>query len=47
MSRQELKDDGTYWESSFTTIANCSKKTMRVRFYEDDSNVVELDFNKQ
>ena len=45
MSRQELKDDGTYWESSFTTIANCSDKTMRVRFYEDDSNVVELSFN--
>lgn len=45
MSRQELKDDGTYWESSFTNIANCSDKTMRVRFYEDDSNVVELSFN--
>lgn len=44
MSRQELKDDGTYWESSFTTIANCSDKTMRVRFFEDDSNVLNLEF---
>ena len=46
MSRQELKDDGTYWESSFTTIANCNEKTMQVRFYEDDSNVINLDFER-
>lgn len=46
MSRQELKDDGTYWESSFTTVANCSKKTMRVRFFEDDSNVINVGFEK-
>ena len=46
MSRQELKDDGTYWESSFTTIANCNEKTMRVRFYEDNSNVLNLGFDK-
>lgn len=44
MSRQEIKDDGTYWESSFTTIANCNEKTMRVRFFEDDSNVINLSF---
>lgn len=46
MSRQELKDDGTYWESSYTTIANCNEKTMRVRFYEDDSNVINIGFEK-
>ena len=45
MSRQELMDDGTYWESSYTNIANCSEKTMRVRFYEDDSKVVDLSFD--
>lgn len=46
MSRDELKDDGTYWESSYTTIANCSNKTMRVRFYEDDSNVINIGFDE-
>lgn len=45
MSRQELKDDGTYWESSYTNIANCTNKTMKVRFYEDDSNIVDLSFS--
>lgn len=46
MSRQELKDDGTYWESSYTTIANCTDKTMFVRFFEDDSNTIDLSFDR-
>lgn len=41
-SRQELQDIGTYWESSYTTVVNCNKKTMKVRFFEDDNNIVEL-----
>lgn len=41
-TREELKDDGSFWESSYTTVANCSRKTMRVRFFEDNGNVIEL-----
>lgn len=41
-SRQELKDMGTFWESTFMNVVNCNKKTMKISFYEDDSNCVEI-----
>ncbi len=45
-TRQGLMDDGSFWESSFTTVANCTRKTMRVRFFEDNGNVVALDASR-
>ena len=46
MTREQIMDDGTYWESSFTNLVNCSKKTLTVRFFEDDSRVITLGFDK-
>ncbi len=36
-SIQQRKDEGTQWLSVWQTIANCSKKTLTVTFFEDDS----------
>ena len=46
MTREEIMDDGTYWESTFTHVVNCNKKTMTVRFFEDDNKVMTLGFDK-
>lgn len=42
MTREEIAATNQYWESVLTTVTNCNKKTMRIRFFEDDSRVVEL-----
>ena len=34
---QQLKDEGTQWLSAWQTIANCTKKTVKVIFFEDDA----------
>lgn len=39
---QTLRDRGASWLSVFTTVANCTEKTMRVRFFEDDAKVSAL-----
>lgn len=46
MTREEIMDNGQYWESTFTNLVNCNKKTMTVRFFEDDSKVITLGFDK-
>lgn len=35
-SLQQIRDEAKYWQSSLTIITNCSKKTMHVRFFEDN-----------
>lgn len=42
MSRQEQQDKNEYWESSFTEVINCNNKTLKVRFFEDDSKTITL-----
>lgn len=44
MTRQEIQDEGDYWESIFTVVANCTKKTIFVRFFEDDTRGTTLAF---
>lgn len=46
MTREQIMDDGNYWESSFTNLVNCNKKTLTVRFFEDDNRVITLGFDK-
>ena len=46
MTREQIMDDGHYWESVFTNLVNCNKKTMTVRFFEDDNKVMTLGFDK-
>ena len=41
-TRQEKKDMGDFWETTFTNVVNCNKKTMKLRFFEDDTNCIEL-----
>ena len=36
-SLQTLKDEGTQWLSVWQTTANCSNKTLKVVFFEDDA----------
>ncbi len=42
LSRQEKQDKNSIWESTLSTRTNVMKGTMRVRFYEDESRVVNL-----
>lgn len=42
MTRQELEAANKFWETILTIVVNCSNKTMTIRFFEDDSRVVEL-----
>lgn len=44
LSRQELRDANTYWESVFTEVVNCNERTLLVRFYEDDAKTLTLGF---
>ncbi len=41
---QTLRNRGTKWLSVFTTVANCSDKTMNIRFFEDESKMTTLSF---
>lgn len=41
---QTLRNRGTSWLSVFTTVANCTDKTLHVRFFEDESKVAVLTF---
>lgn len=44
-TRQEQQDKNEYWESSFTEVINCNKKTLLVRFFEDDEKIIKLSFD--
>lgn len=44
MTRKEMESENHYWESILTTVTNCNNKTMTIRFFEDDSRVLELGF---
>lgn len=43
-TKQELKDMGTFWETTYMNVVNCNRKTMRIRFFEDDGNCIKLSF---
>lgn len=44
-TRQELQDMNSLWETVFNNLVNCTKKTMRLRFFEDTEKVVTLSFD--
>ena len=46
MTRQQQQEKNEYWESSFTEVINCNEKTLLVRFFEDDSKIIKLSFEK-
>lgn len=46
MTRQEQEAANHYWESIITSVTNCNNKTMTIRFFEDDSRVLVLGFDK-
>lgn len=39
-----LRDANYYWESAFTLVANCSKRTIFIRFNECDKNTIKFVF---
>lgn len=41
----EVREANFFWESVFTEVINCNKKTLHVRFYEDDDRQLTLSFN--
>ncbi|MBQ0079001.1 MAG: hypothetical protein KBS66_03785, partial [Eubacterium sp.] len=46
MTRDEQADKNEYWESVYTILANCTDKTMKIRFFEDDERTIELGFDE-
>lgn len=46
LSREEKQARGQLWESTFTIVANCTAKTLFVRFFEDDKRAVKLGFGR-
>ncbi|MCQ2444919.1 MAG: linear amide C-N hydrolase [Mailhella sp.] len=44
MDRDARIAKGGMWESVYTSVVNCRKKTMTVRFFEDDERVFTLGF---
>lgn len=46
LSRQELRDRCRQWESVFTLVANCTKKTIFVRFNENNAHTLTLSFDR-
>lgn len=45
LTLEEIKDKNVAWHSVFTEVVNCNKKTILVRFYEDDSRIMTLEFD--
>ena len=45
MTREERADRNVYWESTFTEVANCTARTLFVRFFEDDACTLTLGFD--
>lgn len=46
-TRQDLQDMNSIWETTFNNLVNCTKKTMRLRFFEDKEKVVTLSFDAE
>ena len=46
-TRQELQDMNSLWETTFNNLVNCTKKTMRLRFFENEEKVVTLSFDAE
>ena len=46
LTRQQLRDANEFWESAFTEVVNCNKRTLFVRFYEDDKKTFTLTFDE-
>lgn len=44
LTRDEIRDDNYFWESVFTEVVNCNNKTIKIRFYEDESKTMTLSF---
>ncbi len=42
MSRKEMEEAVLYWESVFTVVANVTKGTIQVRFFEDNDRMLHL-----
>lgn len=40
----KLEEVGLFWNSTFTLTANVTKRTINVRFFEDNNNYLELNF---
>ena len=45
MTREERADRNVYWESTFTEVANCTERTLFVRFFENDEYTLTLAFD--
>ena len=46
MTREQIMDEGCYWASIFTNVVNCNKKTLTVRFFEEENKVMTFGFDK-
>lgn len=46
MTREELRNCGEFWESTMTSVVNCNEKSIFIRFFEDDSLTLNLDFEQ-
>ena len=44
MTREQRADRNVYWESTFTEVANCTARTLFVRFFENDEYTLTLGF---
>ena len=42
LTREQMQKVNKYWESTFTLVADCTEKTLFVRFFEDDSRTLTL-----
>ncbi len=40
-----LRDANSYWESAYTLVANCNKKTLLVRFTEENKKMIRFSFD--
>ncbi|MDO4203124.1 MAG: linear amide C-N hydrolase [Selenomonadaceae bacterium] len=46
MTRQAIRNEGKYWNSTFTNVVNCNKRTLLVRFFEDENKKLLLTIDK-
>lgn len=44
-TRKEKQEESLFWESTLTEIIDINNKTIKIRFFEDESKYVELSFN--
>lgn len=45
LSLKKIKDLGIYWASILTTVTNCNKNEMKVRFFENNKKIIKLHFD--